>query len=211
MAQRTRGSMENPLPPKVSPARMRWWVALAALATVLVAARLVTQLPAFSPSPYAKYAKGELTKLSFKFAGQPAPQIAFTAPDGKPTSLAAFKGKPLLMNLWATWCQPCITELPSLDALQAVMGGEKFQVVAISMDADDLDTPHAFLAEHKLSHLPQYSDTKLLMEPALAGPGIPASVLYDASGHEIARAYGPVDWASAEARALIGALVNSPR
>lgn len=196
--------------PKVSPARINWWVMLAVFAVVFVAGRVIFMLPVFGHGPYGAYAKGEMSRLSFKFAGQPAPVISFQGPDGQATSLAAFRGRAVLVNLWATWCAPCVTEMPSLDALQTAMGGDKFQVVAINMDADHVAAAKEFLTDHALTHLPLYADPKLLMDPALAAPGIPASVLYDAKGREIARLYGSADWSSPEARALIGRVINPP-
>lgn len=198
--------------PALRRTRIGLWVVIAAALLSFAAVRLVASLPnPFAPGPYGAYAKGELAKLSFKFAGQPAPRVVIDGPDGAPTSLAAFKGKAILMNLWATWCAPCVQELPSLDALQAEFGGDAFQVVAVSMDAADRSVPAAFLAERKLSHLALYTDAKLLMDPALAGPGIPASVLYDAQGKEIARIFGATDWSSPEARALVGRIIRPPK
>jgi thiol-disulfide isomerase/thioredoxin len=192
-------------------ARVNWWVVVAVAALALGLARLVISLPQFAPSPYAPYAKGAMAKLSFKFAGQKPPAVAFGGPDGQPISLAAFHGRAVLMNLWATWCGPCVEELPALDALQKELGGQTFQVVAVNMDADDEGAAARFLGEHGLAHLALYSDPKLLMDPALAGPGIPASVLYDAEGREVGRLYGAVDWASPEARALIARVIHPPK
>jgi thiol-disulfide isomerase/thioredoxin len=183
---------------------------LAVFAAVFALGRVVLMLPVFGHGPYGAYAKGELARLSFKFAGQPAPVVAFIGPGGQPMSLAAFRGKAILVNLWATWCAPCVTEMPALDALQAALGGDKFQVVAINMDADQVEAAKEFLSDHTLAHLPLYADPKLLMDPALAAPGIPASVLYDPQGKEIARLYGAVDWASPEARALIERMIRPP-
>jgi thiol-disulfide isomerase/thioredoxin len=191
--------------------RITWWIVVAVAAIAFGLTRLIAGLPNFAAGPYGAYAKGELATLSFKFKGEPAPQVAIGGPDGAPTSLAAFRGKAVLLNFWATWCAPCIEELPSLDALQAEFGGDKFQVVAVNMDAAGREVAAQFLAERKLWHLALYTDPNLLMDPALAGPGIPASVLYDAQGLEIARIFGATDWSSSEARALIERIVHPPK
>lgn len=198
--------------PTLRRTRLTLWVTAAAAIAAFGGVRLIAALPnVFAGGPYGAYAKGELAKLSFKFAGQPAPAVVIGGPNGEPTTLAAFKGRAVLMNLWATWCAPCVQELPSLDALQAVYGGGAFQVVAVSMDAADRSVPAAFLRERKLGHLALYTDPHLLMDPALAGPGIPASVLYDAQGQEIARIFGATDWNSPEAHALIERIVRPPK
>jgi thiol-disulfide isomerase/thioredoxin len=207
MTQQTK----DPGPKSAARARLNWWVVVAVAALALGLATLVIGPPQFASSPYAPYAKGAMAKLSFKFAGQKPPAVAFGGPDGQPTSLAAFRGRAVLMNLWATWCGPCVGELPALDALQKDLGGDTFQVVAVNMDADDAGAAARFLAEHGLTNLALYTDPKLQMDPALAGPGIPASVLYDAEGREVGRLFGAVDWASPEARALISRVIHPPK
>ncbi|CAM5210630.1 Thiol-disulfide oxidoreductase ResA [Bosea thiooxidans] len=102
--------------------------------------------------------KGEVAAVEIRSRPQPAPELAFTGPDGQPTTLAALKGKTLLVNLWATWCAPCLKEMPSLDALQKEMGGPDFAVVAINIDTRNLDKPKAWLAENKITTLPFYGD-----------------------------------------------------
>jgi thiol-disulfide isomerase/thioredoxin len=125
-------------------------------------------------------------------------------------TLARFKGKPVLVNLWASWCVPCVKELPSLERLQASLGGKGFEVVAINMDQTRKDALD-FLAEAKIRHLKLYADPNLLMSIALAEPSIPVSVLYDAQGHEVGRLVGGADWDSPEAKALIEAAIASPK
>lgn len=190
--------------------RITWWIVVAAAAIAFGLTRLISGLPNLAAGPYGAYAKGELAELSFKFKGQSTPPVVIGGPSGA-TSLAAFRGKAVLMNLWATWCAPCIAELPSLDALQAEFGGDTFQVVAVNMDAAGPELAARFLEERKLAHLALYTDPNLLMDPALAGPGIPASVLYDADGREIGRIFGATDWSSPEARALIERIVRLPK
>jgi thiol-disulfide isomerase/thioredoxin len=133
--------------------------------------------------------------------GTPASGAVFTDPDGKPVKLADFGGKPLLVNLWASWCAPCVKELPTLDRL-AQSG--KIQVLAVSQD----DGPHpsvvAFLQAHKIATLEPYQDAKMSLSGAL-GPDtvLPTSILYDANGKEVWRFVGDQDWTSPEAAKLL--------
>ena len=98
----------------------------------------------------APLAKGEVAAIEVRSAPQPAPELAFTGPDGKPLTLADFKGRTILVNLWATWCAPCLKEMPALDKLEKEMGGPDFAVVAINIDTRNLDKPKAWLAENKV-------------------------------------------------------------
>ena len=136
--------------------------------------------------------------------GQAELAATFNDPDGKPTSLKAFAGKPTLVNLWASWCAPCIKELPTLDRLAAAKKGQ-LNVVTVSQDAD---VPHAsvvaFLKAHEVANLGSYQDPKMALSAAL-GPDtvLPTSILYDAGGHEVWRYVGDQDWTGAGAAKLL--------
>ena len=134
--------------------------------------------------------------------GTPAPSAAFNKPDGSSTSLAAFSGKPTLVNLWASWCVPCVKELPTLDKLAQAEGG-RLNVVAISQD----DAPHAsvvaFLQTHKIAKLQSYQDPKMAISGALDAEVLPTSILYDANGKEVWRYVGDQDWTSPAAAKLL--------
>jgi thiol-disulfide isomerase/thioredoxin len=136
--------------------------------------------------------------------GQAVPAAAFNDPDGKPTSLKAFAGKPTLVNLWASWCAPCVKELPTLDRLARSENG-KLNVVAISQD---MDVPHAsvvaFLQKHQIATLASYQDPKMALSGALDAEVLPTSILYDANGHEVWRYVGDQDWTSPTAAKLLG-------
>ena len=131
-------------------------------------------------------------KVDRSHAGAAAPAYGFAGPDGKPTSLAAFRGKPVLLNLWATWCGPCVKELPTLDALSARENG-KLAVVTLSQDMD-ADKAKAFLATRKLAHLGAYTDNRMQWLPAVTA-NLPTSILYGADGKERWRVLGDLDWA----------------
>ncbi|MBB3912003.1 TlpA family protein disulfide reductase [Sphingomonas desiccabilis] len=132
--------------------------------------------------------------------GEAAPEVTFEGPDAKPTSLAAFRGKPVLVNLWATWCAPCIQEMPTLDALA---GEGTLKVVAVSQDLEGGKAAAPFLAKHGWKNLAAYADPKLGLSTGL-NANLPTTVLYDAAGKELWRVQGAMEWTGADARALLG-------
>jgi thiol-disulfide isomerase/thioredoxin len=133
--------------------------------------------------------------------------LAFDGPDGKPMTIANLKGRTLLVNLWASWCGPCREEMPALDHLQAQMGGEKFQVVAINVDTGEAATPERFLSEVGVKSLPRYRDASMGVFNALKKKGLafglPVTMIVDGNGCELAAMNGPADWTSGDARQLI--------
>lgn len=152
-------------------------------------------------------ARGELAAVEVAKASQPLPNLAFNGPDGQPTTLSAFKGRTVLVNLWATWCLPCLHEMPSLDALQGTLGGQDFAVVAINIDTRNLEKPKTWLAERKIDQLGYYADPEAKVFQDLRSAkkieGMPVSFLVDPSGCELAMLQGPADWASQDALSFI--------
>ena len=135
-------------------------------------------------------------------AGTPAPDFAFKDAGGKTLALAAFKGKPVLLNLWATWCGPCVKELPTLDALATREAG-KLTVVALSQDMD-AGKAAPFLAERHLTALGAYTDAATRWLPAVTA-NLPTSILYGSDGKERWRFLGPREWTdAATAKELAG-------
>ena len=132
--------------------------------------------------------------------GGAAPDYSFQDAGGKTVTLAAFRGTPVLLNLWATWCGPCVKELPTLDALARREGG-KLRVVALSQDMDAAKVA-PFLAEHGIKALPPFTDPKMAWLPAVTA-NLPTSILFDAAGHEVWRTTGDLDWTGAAATAAI--------
>jgi thiol-disulfide isomerase/thioredoxin len=128
----------------------------------------------------------------------------FTANDanGKPTSLADFRGRVVLLNFWATWCGPCVAEMPSLDRLEAALGGEDFIVVAVSEDRNPA-VVEPFFAEHQIGHLAQYHDPGGALASAFGIRGLPTSAVIDRKGNVVGRIEGAAEWDSAQAKALI--------
>ncbi|WP_420102547.1 thiol:disulfide interchange protein TlpA [Bosea sp. (in: a-proteobacteria)] len=167
----------------------------------------------------APLARGEVAAVEIRTSPQPAPPLPLTGPDGQPTTLAALqagtlKGKTLLVNLWATWCAPCLKEMPALDALQKAMGGPDFAVVAVNIDTRNLDKPKQWLAENRVTALPFYGDPQAATFQALRAAhkveGMPVSIIVDREGCELGIIQGPADWASADAKALMAAAIGKP-
>lgn len=149
-------------------------------------------------------AKGEFSyTLDRSKAGTPAPDLIFQAPGGGDTTLRDFEGKPMLVNLWATWCAPCIAEMPALDAIAASYGEKRLTVLTVSQDNQGEKAVKPFLAARKLPHLKGYTDVENNLGFYYATSMLPTTVLYDADGKEILRVIGAMDWASAEGRKLI--------
>lgn len=138
------------------------------------------------------------------------PAIRFNDGEGTGRSLEDFKGRVVLLNLWATWCAPCVEEMPALDRLDAALGGSRFAVLAVSLDHDPA-TARRWLKDHKIRHLEFYHDPRFELSSALRAPGLPLSVLIDAEGRELGRLAGSADWDAPAARALVArALASSP-
>lgn len=121
------------------------------------------------------------------------PSLRFTDGNGAATSLAAFRDRVVLLNVWATWCGPCREEMPTLDRLQAALGGPHFEVVAVSVDAGGLPVVQAFFRETGVKHLHPYLDT-FHDAAAVITTGIPITLLVDRNGRETGRKLGPATW-----------------
>ncbi len=157
----------------------------------------------------APLAHGEVAALTMATHPLRIPNLAFNDGDGKPRQLSEWRGKTVLVNLWATWCVPCRKEMPALDELQDKLGGPKFEVVAINIDTRDTDRPRNFLKEANLTRLGFFTDAKAKVFQDLKSIGralgMPTSVLIDGAGCEIATIAGPAEWASNDAVTLIKA------
>ncbi|MBB6425836.1 TlpA disulfide reductase family protein [Sphingopyxis sp. JAI128] len=133
--------------------------------------------------------------------GEAAPQAAFSGPDDAAVSLAAFRGKPLLVNLWATWCAPCVAEMPTLDAL-AASSKDRMTVIAVAQDLQGAEVVDPWFQKAGLTALQPYLDPENGLLDA-ANSALPTSIYYDAEGREIWRVIGAIDWQGAEAKALL--------
>ena len=167
-----------------------------------------------SASASKPFAKGDVAAFLPASAPLNMEQLTFKGPDDAPVTMADFKDKTVLLNLWATWCAPCRAEMPALDELQADMGSDDFEVVAVSLDRGGPGKPKDFLQEIGVSHLTFYQDSsngllKDLRKMARA-TGLPTTILIGPEGCEIGTMYGPAEWASGEAKALIKSAMGKP-
>ena len=141
---------------------------------------------------------------------KPLPDIAFQDGAGKPLKLSDWKGRVVLINLWATWCAPCRKEMPDLAALQKELGSDQFEVVAISVDRKGAEASSAFLKETGADNLKLYVEPTTRIVGDLQSAGLPATILVDRQGREIGRLLGPAHWAAPEAVALVRAALAKP-
>ena len=142
-------------------------------------------------------------RLDRSHQGNEAPDLLFEDGEGRPVRLSAFRGRPVLVNLWATWCGPCVVEMPSLDAL-AARSGQDMEIVAISQDLDGRQRVTDFFAEHRFSRLEPYLDPRMQLMPALGLDTLPTTILYDAEGREVWRMTGMAEWGDSRTMRLLG-------
>jgi thiol-disulfide isomerase/thioredoxin len=148
-------------------------------------------------------ANGMRATLSYRFAGQRAPDAVFTGADGRDVSLRDFAGRPLLVNLWATWCAPCKAEMPTLDALAALEEG-RVSVIAVSQDLQGRKPVTVFFESTGIENLEPYTDTENGLLAAFDHKiALPTTILYDSEGREVWRVIGGVEWDDAEIGKLL--------
>ena len=155
---------------------------------------------------------GEVAALTMATAPLMLPDLTFEDATGQPKKLSDWRGRTVLVNLWATWCVPCRKEMPALEGLQKKLGGPDFEVVAVNIDTRDPEKPKNFLKDANLTRLGYYSDQKAKAFQDLKAIGralgMPTSVLVDARGCEIATIAGPAEWDSDDAIKLISAAIK---
>jgi thiol-disulfide isomerase/thioredoxin len=153
-------------------------------------------------------ATGAMTAFVVKAERKPVPNLVFQDAQGQQRSLSQWRGQVVLLNLWATWCGPCKSEMPSLATLQRRFGSNDFEVVAVSVDKGGTKVAAPFLEENKATELRLYVDPSAKSIEMLTALGLPASVLIDREGKEIGRLLGPADWTSREAYRLVNLAIN---
>lgn len=156
--------------------------------------------------------RGEVAALALASEPRALPPLAFRDRAGREISLSDWRGRTVLLNLWATWCVPCRKEMPALDELQARLGGEKFEVVTVNIDTRDAEKPKTWLKENGVNRLVYYADSsaRVFQELKAVGRafGMPTTLLVDPNGCEIAYLAGPAEWASEDALKLIRAALG---
>jgi thiol-disulfide isomerase/thioredoxin len=172
----------------------------------------VTTQPAVAPAAATpdwlkSLASGAMAAVVVHAAPKPIPTLAFADAQGQPKTLADWKGRVVLLNLWATWCSPCREEMPDLANLQKVLGSKDFEVLALSVDRKGAEASSAFLKEVNADNLATYIEPEGTSLQVLQALGLPATVLINQKGEEVARLLGPAKWDSLEAIALIKAVI----
>jgi thiol-disulfide isomerase/thioredoxin len=151
----------------------------------------------------APLARGEVAALTVAQKPLRVPELSFQDAEGRQHMLQEWRGRFVLLNLWATWCVPCREEMPALDALEGKLGGQDFQVVAVNIDTRDPDKPKAWMKEVGINRLAYFADpqAKVFQDLKAAGRafGMPTTLLIDPQGCEIATLAGPAQWASDDA------------
>jgi thiol-disulfide isomerase/thioredoxin len=161
-----------------------------------------------APGVFAKaLAKGPMAGVIIHAARKDLQEFTFKDAKGQKLQLSKWRGRVVVLNLWATWCAPCRKEMPDLQALQKELGGPDFEVVALSVDKKGAEASAAFLKEVGADGLAVYTDTELVSLGALQAIGLPATMLIDRNGKEAARLLGPAAWGSPEAIAMVTALI----
>lgn len=209
----------DPLPPDRTPNRVAALVAalaaVAGFAAVYVTLGRTDNVAVVEASPArvsqqgapapARLNAGSMAAFVYKRAPEPLPPIAFMDGEGRSRSLADWRGRFVLLNLWATWCAPCRKEMPELDQLQTELGSERFEVVALAVDRAGTAAVSRFLKQIEVKSLGLYIDPLARASFDLKAVGLPTTLLIDAQGREIGRLTGPADWSSPEAKRLISA------
>jgi thiol-disulfide isomerase/thioredoxin len=185
-------------------------VAVAVLAAIYGTMRAPSNAPSTAPStaPSAatESAHPSITQAFVrKASAEPLPNAAFQNASGQPVSLESFRGRVVLLNLWATWCIPCRKEMPALDRLQAALGGADFEVVALSLDRGGAAASQKFLTATGATKLALYVDPSAKLANEFKAIGLPTTLLIGRDGREIGRLLGPAEWDAEDAKALIKA------
>jgi thiol-disulfide isomerase/thioredoxin len=161
----------------------------------------------------APLARGEVAAFAVADPPRRLPDLAFRDGSGADRHLADWRGRTVLLNLWATWCVPCRKEMPALAALEEKLGGPGFEVVAVNIDTRDSDKPRAWLKEVGIDRLAYYADpsARIFQDLKVAGraAGMPTTLLVDPSGCELGTMAGPAEWASEDGIKLVAAALRS--
>lgn len=154
-------------------------------------------------------ATGEITAFRARPSRGPISTVRFKDGTATPRTLEDFRGRVILLNVWATWCAPCRHEMPSLDALQAALGSDDFEVVALALDTRGAQAAQQMLDDLKIKNLKLYIDDTAKASRSLAITGMPTTILIGRDGRELGRLEGPAEWNSTAARSLVTHAINA--
>ena len=185
-------------------------LAVGALGALGVLYVIFSSFVSSSHGPLDSFARGEMAAFRTVPTPPDQPLNTLITGDGSEITLADKRGKVVLVNFWATWCAPCVVEMPYLNELQGRYGSDEFEVITISMDRR-IEEPRAFLEQHELDNLELYFDPGMSIAFNVMGSanrGLPLTILYDRNGQELGRVAGEAAWASDDAFALIEAAIE---
>ncbi len=189
--------------------RLAALVALPALALVYTAPAPAAK--AATPAELEALATGAMQALEVHETPRAAPlEAVYYDADGAERRLAEHRGRVVVVNFWATWCAPCVREMPALDRLAGALAGTEADVVALSADFGDISRPAAFYERTGIEHLALYHDRDKAVARGVGVQGLPVTLILDREGREVARLTGDAHWDSPEAMAVIRALLDAP-
>ncbi|MFP6757829.1 MAG: TlpA disulfide reductase family protein [Alphaproteobacteria bacterium] len=182
-------------------------------AALVAAAAIVVVSTRHSSPPSQQSGEGarpsaELLPFTWHDEPRDIPDLVFIAKDGSPVPIGDFRGRTLLINLWATWCAPCLREMPMLDRLALATAGAGFEVIALNQERGGLEAALPYWQEHGFTGLSLYLDDGLKSGRALAATGLPLTVFVDAEGRELARLEGVAEWDHPDMIAYFSAFTN---
>lgn len=181
------------------PGTLRWQLSALVIAVAISAVFLWFDAQQAGPPEF----RGAVQKFQAKSPPAALPDLHFADAEGKVKRLADFRGRVLVLNYWATWCGPCVEEMPSLSRLQAKLGGDRFAVLAVSVDREGLPVVGPFLEKIAVKNLAIYTDRTGATMRALGVRGLPTTMIIDGEGREAGRIEGMANWDSPEAEALV--------
>lgn len=165
---------------------------------------------AHAAAPHCTPPKGHFGNFQSVDPALVVPEVPFLDGTGKEVSLASYKGKGIILNFWATWCAPCVREMPQLDRLSAFVKDNNIEVLTVSEDRNGLVSAPKFYKTHNLNDLPVLVDPKGRLMRAFSAPGLPLTVFINADGLEIARVVGPAEWDSTEIVEFVRSCLAGP-
>ncbi|MGP3697827.1 TlpA family protein disulfide reductase [Rhodobacter sp. NSM] len=163
---------------------------------------------AAGPAEAQALLSGDMRKLVIHAEPKPLPEATLADLDEKPRSLSDWHGRWVVANFWATWCAPCRAEMPTLDRLEAAMGGDAFAVVTVATGRNAVPGIRKFFDEAGVTHLPVLRDPKSALARQIGVMGLPVTLVIDPQGREVARLIGDADWDSPEAMAVLAAMTK---
>ena len=189
----------------------RWTLALGlGGAAIVVMAALYARFGSLAEDGAVPPLKGAMEHFVLREAPVPAPAIRFVDRDQQERTLDDFRGRVVLLNFWATWCEPCVREMASLEHLQAALASQPFLVLALSQDRAGLPLVERFYREHELTGLDMFVDKTSSAGRSFKLRGLPTTVLLDRDGREVGRLEGAADWSAPEALALMRHYLPKP-